>query len=826
MRKNIKKAVLLFLLLNLINCSSSGGGGSSGSSGSPSTSPGGGNVSAVKIDNNIIYKNRNEVLEYSVGNNTAAANKPALKMEDNNTKVFNDKILESNYTRLNLENDTFVVEVDDRAYFTNAGVIQGNSYGVSLEDGGTMINSNIVKNNGDYGVYLDDDTSLYNYGEIINSGNYGVFAEDRSKVVNEGKIQNRGAYGILVSENGTTATNNSTGRIMNAGDFGMYSVNGAKAVNAGIVSNTGNKGMAAHNNASIINNGTVSNSGTYGMYISRNSTGINNGTIELTGNNLTGVYVGDRSTFTNNGTIKINGTSGVGIEAVNYSTIKIGQNSKIILDGNAAITQGNTNYTSPSSNVNSGGTAYKLDSTSQLINAGVISASGTLSVNTAGRVILDSSTGSIEAKTLNLEKDIYLNVSKTMNSSLDTYNYDNLKVENITGSGEIKSDSSLFTAKTIQAADGTYSVSLERKKFDAVFDGKFGEILEKNYAGSENNNESKELYNSMKSISSAKVLGLAEEEITGRAIISNSLYNQFYQDKVINNGIDSLLSRRNIDSTGTEYYFEALGSFLDQKNLNESNGFDSSSYGVTAGMMTSVNNSVSLGGFISYLSTDIDYKDAGDSSQDTDTFSVTGVMENRFADNFKLITKLGYNYGNNDTTRRITYDNTYREVNGEYDAWSLNGTAGLEYSKEITKNIILKPSVNLILSYASQEDYTETGSVTDIKVDSVDAFSAKAGVGIKADINLFDNGASSFKVIPKINYYYEMADPYKNKNISMASFTDTVDIWSREAEKNDLNLGLDLEYSFNAFSVSGGYSAGVLDDANEQFLNLGFKFFF
>ena len=55
MRKNIKKAVLLFLLLNLINCSSSGGGGSSGSSGSPSTSPGGGNVSAVKIDNNIIY---------------------------------------------------------------------------------------------------------------------------------------------------------------------------------------------------------------------------------------------------------------------------------------------------------------------------------------------------------------------------------------------------------------------------------------------------------------------------------------------------------------------------------------------------------------------------------------------------------------------------------------------------------------------------------------------------------------------------------------------------------------------------------------------------
>ena len=242
--------------------------------------------------------------------------------------------------------------------------------------------------------------------------------------------------------------------------------------------------------------------------------------------------------------------------------------------------------------------------------------------------------------------------------------------------------------------------------------------------------------------------------------------------------------------------------------------------------MTPVNDSVSLGGFISYLNTDIDYKDAGDSTQNTDTFSVTGVMENKFADNFKLTAKLGYNYGNNDTTRKITYDNTYSEVNGEYAAWSLNGTAGLEYSRQITGNIILKPSVNLILGYISQEGYSETGYAADIKVDSADAFSAKAGLGIKADINLFDNGVHGFKVIPKINYYYEMADPYKNKNISMVSFTDTMDIWSREAEKNDLNLGLDLEYSFNNFSVFGGYNAGVLDDANEQFVNLGFKFFF
>ena len=96
-----------------------------------------------------------------------------------------------------------------------------------------------------------------------------------------------------------------------------------------------------------------------------------------------------------------------------------------------------------------------------------------------------------------------------------------------------------------------------------------------------------------------------------------------------------------------------------------------------------------------------------------------------------------------------------------------------------------------------------------------DDFSAKADTGIKADINLFDNRVLSFEVIPKINYYYEMVDPYKNKNISMTSFTDIIDIQSREAEKNDLNLGLDLEYSFHIFWVFEGYNAGVLADTNE-----------
>lgn len=829
MKKNIKKATLLLLLLNLINCSSSGGGSSDSSSGGGNgggTSTGRGNVSAVKIDNNIIYKNRNEALEYSVENNIVSANKPAVKMEDTNTKVFNDKILESNYTRLNRDDDTFVVEVDDRAYFVNTGVIQGNSYGVSLEDGGVMENRNTIKNNADFGVYLDDNTALYNYGEISNAGNYGVFAEDRAVVVNEGKIQNRGAYGIFASENGTTATNNSAGKILNIGDFGMYAVNGAKAVNNGTVSNNGNKGMAAHNNASVVNNGTISNSGTYGMYLSRNSSGINNGTIELAGNNVTGVYVSERSTFTNNGIIKINGTLGVGIEAVNNSTIKIAQNSKVILDGNAAITQSSTNYISPNSNINSGGTAYKLDSTSQLVNAGVISTTGVLSVNTAGKVILDSSTGSIEAKTLDLKKDMYINAGQTLDSSLDKYDYRNLKIQSITGTGEIKSDSALFTAKTVQLSDGSYSVLLERKKFNSVINGELGNILEKNYADSENNTQNNQLYNSVKNINSYSIFNLAEEEITGRTIVSNSLYNQFYQNKAINNGIDSVLGRRNINTSNTEYYFEILGGFQNQKNLDESSGFDSDSYGITAGLMVPVTSSVSLGGFISYLNSDVDYKDNANSSQDINTFAITGVMENSFANNFKLTTKLGYNYGSNDTKRNITYDNTYREVNGDYNSWALGGTTSLEYSQNITDNITLKPSVNLILDYISQEEYTETGAGMNVKVDSADAFSAKAGAGIKADISLFDNGISRFKISPKINYYYEMADPYKNKNINLVSFSDTMSIWIREAERNDLNLGVDLEYSFSNFSIFGGYNAGVLEDTNEQFVNVGFKFFF
>ena len=827
MEKNIKKAVLLLLLLSLMNCSSGGGGSSDSSSATPTPTGSGGKITAVKLDNTVaLNKTKNELAQYSIDNDVVSSNKQALWMEDNNTKVVNNKTLESNYTRLNLDNDTFVVEVDDRAYFTNVGIIQGNSYGVQLEDGGTMINSGTIRNKADYGVDMDDDTSLYNYGEISNTGNFGVYAEDRAKVINEGTIKNSGSYGIFVSENGTIATNNGTGKIMNTGDFGINTANGAKAVNDGLISNGGNKGMAATNNASVINNGTISNNGTHGMYIVKNSTGVNNGTIELTGTGMTGVYVSDRSTFTNNGTIKINGSAGVGIEAVNNSTIKIAQNSKIILNGNVEITQSNTNYSSPNSNTNAGGTAYKLDSTSQFINAGTISTPKSFSVNTMGRFVLDSGSGVIEAETLDLKKDMYINAGGTLDSSADSFEYKDLRVKNINGNGEIKSDSVLFDAKVRQKADSSYSVMLERKSFGSLFDDGLGEILEKNYSGSEFENGKTGLYNSIKKISSAKSLSLAQEEITGSAIVSNSLYNQFYQDKVINKGIDSVLAKRNSNDTAPEYYFEALGGFQDQKDLDESSGFDGDSYGITAGVMFPVSSNTSLGGFISYLNTDIDYKDNADSSQNVDTFALTGVMENRLNDEFKLITKLGYNYGYNDTKRKITYDNSYREVNGDYESWALGGSTGIEYSKGITENIVLKSSVGFVLDYVSQEAYTETGGAANIKVDSVNSFSAKAGAGIRADMILYNSGVSKFKITPNMNYFYEMADPYKDKNISLVSFTDSMGIWSREAEKNELNLGIDMEYSYNNFSVYTGYRASVLKDTNEQYLDLGFKFFF
>ena len=743
------------------------------------------------------------------------------------------------------------------------GTYQGYTYdisGMQASSGAKATNKGSVENIGMYGMAgsgAGSEVINESTGVVANTAISGMYVENGAKATNYGLIKNgivgktnSGQSGMEISGTGSVGINEATGVIQNIGYYGMYASNGSGAINkgriennfsygmygsgtgtaltnenTGIIANDGSYGMTLYSGATGINNGTISNTGDYGMYLSSGSTGVNNGTIHITGDNKTGVNVSN-STFTNNGTILMEGKNTTAIRATSNSTVKIASGSEIILKNGSTedtVTQGTTDFTGKGTgNISTNGKFYDLDSTSTLINAGTVSTNNVLSIQGGGKFVLDSETGSLNAEILNLEDNLYVNASVALNSSDDVYTNNGLDVNEITGDGKVVSDSKLFSA----SINDKNVVTLTRNNFENVFVGDLGTVLENNYTGSESNEEQNKIYNSLKSITKDDKIKDANTELMGQASVENQMYQQFTLNKIIDRGIEKILNKRDENNNG--FYVNFLGSKSEVDSKDDSIGFKGDFGGVIIGGMKNLDETTSIGGFLTYLDSHYDYKDTAKSVQDTETWSLTGVVEKELSNNFKWTTKVGYNKNTNDVNRKITYDNSNRDVNGEFDSWSLSGSTVIEYTKKINDRISLKPSAGVILDYISQDSYNESGADgLNLNVDSSNGLSSRIGVGLEAEISAYKNLNHEVKIIPRIDYLYELGDPYGDKTVSMEAFSDNMDVWSRNAGRNDLNLGIDLQYEYrDNLMLFTGYSAGVLEDNKTQSVNAGFKFTF
>nr|WP_256478748.1 autotransporter outer membrane beta-barrel domain-containing protein [Sebaldella sp. S0638] len=364
---------------------------------------------------------------------------------------------------------------------------------------------------------------------------------------------------------------------------------------------------------------------------------------------------------------------------------------------------------------------------------------------------------------------------------------------------------------------------MKRKDFGEVFSGDLGKVLESNYSGSENNSEKNNLYNSLKkNVTSEAAAQKAQEEITGESVVSNLTYQQLQQNKILENGVFELLDKKSDVNQG--FYLNFLGGNTEADTKENTMGYDGDSFGFTAGMMKKTGENTSVGGFIGYLNSNVDYKDSCKSSQDTDTWTIKGAVEQVMTDKLVWTSTLGYNISNTDTSRKITYDNSNREVKGSFDSWSVNGKTQLKYTHDITDRINLRPMAGISIDYLSQDGYTESGTNYSMDVKPSDAFSVRPEIGLESEMTVFKNGTSSFKVVPKVKYSYETGNPYKDRDIKFAGFSDTVVLESREAGRDDLNLGLGIEYGFkDKIKLYGEYNKGISDDNDNQMIKAGFR---
>ena len=182
----------------------------------------------------------------------------------------------------------------------------------------------------------------------------------------------------------------------------------------------------------------------------------------------------------------------------------------------------------------------------------------------------------------------------------------------------------------------------------------------------------------------------------------------------------------------------------------------------------------------------------------------------------------------NESEREITFDNSNRTVKGDFNSWSAGAVTELEYSKKINDIVTLRPTAGIAIDYLSQEGYSENGAdELNLKVDSKNSTSTRIGTGIRVDVTAYKGKKSSIIISPRADYSYELGNPYGNRNAQISAFEDSIVLGEREAGKNYLNAGLDVEYKTNEkFSLYGGYDMDVLSENEGYNIVAGFKYEF
>ena len=220
----------------------------------------------------IVVENDADIsLDNVTGTKFTVKDNSTVNVKLNGTSEMNEVIVESGSTLNTSGTGTLKVKTK----LDNDGTVNIGS-GTTLENDGTIENSNIINNNGT----LDNDGTLKNDGTVNN--NAGGTLDNDGMLDNNGTLKNDG-----------TVNNNSSGTIENDGTLD----NNSALKNDGTINNNSNG--TVENNGTLDNNSSLKNDGT----VNNNSGGTVNNNTGSTIDNTNGTIDNSNGTINDNGTI-------------------------------------------------------------------------------------------------------------------------------------------------------------------------------------------------------------------------------------------------------------------------------------------------------------------------------------------------------------------------------------------------------------------------------------------------------------------------------------------------------------------------------------------
>lgn len=255
----------------------------------------------------------------------------------------------------------------------------------------------------------------------------------------------------------------------------------------------------------------------------------------------------------------------------------------------------------------------------------------------------------------------------------------------------------------------------------------------------------------------------------------------------------------------------------------DSSGYESSSYGITVGYDYKISNEFLAGVALTHTIGDVE--GSGDSFESDMNSTQLNLYGSYTVDDMFFDAIVGYGIGNYDQKRVVGVGDI---AESDYDSSQISTQINVGQVFFATDDLLITPFAKAAYMNIDQDSYDESGSSSDLSVDSVSIESLQIGAGFEMSYVLdIDEGTT---LLPRFNFEYskEMGDDSVaiNTNLLGSGLSGGV-ITTPDMGSDIIRTGLGLTYmSYNNHMLSLDYTNETRDNYKSNGIFLKAKYMF
>lgn len=265
----------------------------------------------------------------------------------------------------------------------------------------------------------------------------------------------------------------------------------------------------------------------------------------------------------------------------------------------------------------------------------------------------------------------------------------------------------------------------------------------------------------------------------------------------------------NGDEQQNNWWAKSFGSLGNQNDVNDSDGYDTSTYGLVLGYDRPVSEDTRIGVSAGYANSTIDGNGSNGGETNIDSYQLTGYL-NYTPGPWYVQGALTAGIDRYDGERQIVLPGLNRVAKSDYDGQQYTALVSAGKHFYFDQAVTVTPFASLQTSLIKVDSYTERGAgAVNHRVDDQDYNLTQSGLGVKIE-RVIQSGASTYSPEAHVKWLHDFSDTTTEQTAAFTGGGSTFNVEGIEQNRDLYNVGAGITFlscncDNNSWTVKGQY---------------------